>query len=554
MKIKYISLILLTSLFFSCKDFLVEAPTTELSGDQIYSSQSTTLSVLNGCYSILASYDFYNYRFYYLTESSSGLFTSVKNNPADITVTSMLIPTNDLGTEKVFYSNYRAISVANDIIYNLSKPENKLDSTFKVKVKGEASFIRALCYFNLVRLYGGVSLITKPEVDADGIRITSTPRSSASTIYNQILTDLKSSFLGLPENGLELKGRPNRYASKALMAKVYATMATCDSITSPLKASYWDSAYVKAKEVVYTDAAGVNLRNAFTLVKPYAALFDVKNKNSSESIFEIQSSSLDGGIMLSQLTLPSGISLMPNAVGGTQWAKIRPNKETYDLISTTYPNDPRLEASLISSYSKTTDPTKSTKVYPTVGTSTDSEYPYLKKYVDPGYASSSNCNFVVYRYADLLLILAEAANELGKTAEAVKYVNMVLLRARDKNGDGISTASEPSPANWLPSLSQSDFRTKIMYERIIELAGEGEDWFTTHRRKDFFKLIVDNHNTKLNSISMDPDLQATFPARFIFYYPSDQLSLDRNLHLPYPATEIANNEVIGQNDQNYGYK
>lgn len=568
MKINYIILLSLSIFFSSCQDFLEETPTTQLTSEQIYNSPTTALGALNGCYSILGSYDLYAYRFYYLTETASGLFTSIRTNVSDNALASLNVATNDIHNEKVFIANYATIGIANDILYNLHLPQNHLDSLTKAKVIGEASFIRALCYFNLVRMYGRVSLVTQPVTsNADAQK----PRSSIISIYKQIISDLDTSFVKMPEVGSQEPGRPHRWAAKALEAKVYLTMATCDSIKAEDKTGCWDSAYVKAKQVVYVDyqsATPTQLRSAYSLVKQkstptpatyfttFSNLFGTASKNNAESIFEIQMSITQGGLKVTDATYPKGYEWMYSSYNNNQMGKMRPNKEAYDLYQAA---DPRRAAFFIpSTYyawavaTGTTVPVKKVNYcYPSTELAA-TDFPYLNKYIDPNFSTGSSCNFVVYRYADLLLVLAEAANELGKTVEATTYVNWIQLRARDKNGDGLAIgSSEATPAYWSTTLSQDAFRTKIMYERVIELFGEGEDWFTTHRRKDFFTIIVNNHNAKLDGLTTDPAIHNAFPSRFLFYYPVDKI--DRNMLFPYPSTEISNNEAIPQTDQNYGY-
>lgn len=558
MKTRYIIIFLFAVFFSSCSDFLVENPTTQLTPDEIYNSAGTADAALTGCYATLATYDYYNYRFYYLTETASGVFATTRANVADVTLGSLEVATNDNHNEKVFNAIYKSIGSANEILYYLGLPDNKLTAATRNRIRGEASFIRALNYFNLVRMYGKASLITVP---AQNYEETQVPRSSVVAIYNQIIADLDSAYNWLPANGSQAVGRPHRYAPMAMLAKVYLTMATTDSVPDNItmgshsfaKTSCWDSAYVKAKTVIDS--------KAYTLVKSYANVFGAANKNSTESIFELQMSVLAGGNRLTEVLLPDGISLLPNATNSSQRGKTRPNKEAWDLFEL---KDPRRKATFVDSLFYKTNGA-SVKCYPVVTSGTasnatvgrDTEYPFLKKYVDPNFTTTSNCNFVVYRYADLMLVFAEAANEIGKTSEAVDQVNLLLERARDANGDGVPGVTETTPANWASTITQNDFRTKIMYQRLVELLGEGDDFFTTHRRKDFFRTIVNNHNTKLNNIKMPTGVTLTREAylsgRYIYFYPATEDKISRNMLLPYPLTEINNNQAISQSDQNYGY-
>jgi hypothetical protein len=141
-------------------------------------------------------------------------------------------------------------------------------------------------------------------------------------------------------------------------------------------------------------------------------------------------------------------------------------------------------------------------------------------------------NFVVFRYADLLLMLAEIENELNGPDAAYVYVNEVLGRAR---GTGAA------PADWA-GLSQVQFRHDIMFEYRFELLGEGHEWFNDRRRGyDYFKTnVIDLHNSH-------PDYD--FSKQRDVELPDNS----RNILMPIPITEITANPNISADDQNPGY-
>lgn len=544
MKKIYIYLTLLTSFYFSsCEDFLVQNPTTALDQKSAYNSTAGADAVLNGCYATLGGYDYFGYRYMHVLSVTSGAWTSTRS--PEIPFTSLQIQANELHIEKVYAAYYNTIGVANDIIKNL--PVSNIDQTNKNRIMGEAFFIRAMTYFNLVRQFGKVPLVVSPVESYTEAHIG---RTDTALVYAQIIADLDSAFIKLPSPGENAKGRPHKFAAPALQAKVYITMAG-NSETS----ENWQKAYDAAR-VVYTN-------NAYRLVRPFDNIFNVNNKNNEESIFEIQFAATINSLKLTNVTLPLGNSLCPATTGGTQWGKTRPNKELFDLFVNTYPGDPRIDATFIhTSYTKMDLTNKSktliVNIYPSTANTPpngtlranndDREYPFIKKYVDPAITTeASSCNFIYYRYADLLLVLAEAANELGKTDEAIGYVNELLARARDKNGDFVAGAGELNPADWALGLSKEDVREKIFAERQIELCGEADEWYTFRRRgESYLKKIIDRHNAH-------PHVAVETPARYVYKYPATDTDIKRNMKFPFPLAEINRNESIQDNEQNYGY-
>jgi hypothetical protein len=205
----------------------------------------------------------------------------------------------------------------------------------------------------------------------------------------------------------------------------------------------WPEAEALFKEVVTS--------NEYALISDYAAVFDPNNKNNSESIMEIQYKEGTEGyasdfiyqflpqpMTAEEVGQVTGIAA-PQALGGEGG-----NAPTPDLIAAYEQGDKRKDAS--------------------VGTCTAEgvSYPYLKKYNHPhAQQNLTNDNFPVYRYAEVLLFLAEALNEQGKTSEALPYLNQVRKRAGLEN----STA-----------LGQTEVRDAIMRERRVELAFENKRW------------------------------------------------------------------------------
>jgi len=179
----------------------------------------------------------------------------------------------------------------------------------------------------------------------------------------------------------------------------------------------------------------------------------------------------------------------------------------------------------------------SVNVYPTVN-NTAQGWPYIKKYVDPAYvATLSNRNFIYLRYADVLLMLAEAENEINGPANAYQYVNQVLLRARNS-----ATPAAAVPADW-SGMTQDQFRDRILRERRYELIGECHLWHDVRRRgAAYLKAFFIEHNT-----------HATFNPAADKTYPTDDASVNKLLLIPIPEKEINTNTMMSPADQNPGY-
>jgi len=142
-------------------------------------------------------------------------------------------------------------------------------------------------------------------------------------------------------------------------------------------------------------------------------------------------------------------------------------------------------------------------------------------------------------------MLAEAENEINGPADAYQYVNAVLERARDRNGNGTFESTEINPANWTSTSvpTQEMFRERIMSERRYELLGECNEWFDVRRRgKNYFKSILDYHNTYQANINNNEYTVAT-----------DDANINRIMLLPIPVSELGSNSTITQSDQNPGW-
>jgi tetratricopeptide (TPR) repeat protein len=437
------------------------------------------------------------------------------------------LPTDDM-VRRPWLEMYTAISSVNGLIDGMI--ESPLTGKTRDNILGEAYFIRSVLYFNAVRMWGGVPLRLHLATDKD-VNMARTP---AAEIYAQVIKDLEQAKQLMPEPTGQVKGRPNKYAAYSLLAKVYLTLGGNDQ-ASP----YWQKAFDEAIQVYNS--------NAYKLVRPFKDLWDVNKENSVESIFEIQYTTAGGSANgLTQSWMPTNSSYITGA--GSPLARVRLQKMTFDDHINTYGySDPRVNASYIhTSYNSkpgSTGSVTTTQVYPSPTASAANGYPYLLKYNDPTWvANGSNTNLIYLRYADVLLMLAESENELRGPASAYKYVNEVMHRARDANGNGTIEATETSPADW-SGMTQTTFRDRIMLERRIELIGEVHEFYDTRRRGEAYLLkYYQQHNA-----------HPKFNAANDFLFPTDAASVKRNMLLPIPAEEFNYNRLLTPADQNFGY-
>lgn len=501
---KFLLLTIVSSIsFVGCS--LEETPPF-LSSDNIYTSVEGSETALNGAYSALKDFQYYSADFHHLTDLSSGFFTSQK--PTDRKNIAALNPFSSQNyVENVWLKSYQAISRTNDIIANISETD---ENEQQRNVLGQAYFLRAHVYFNLVRIYGGVPLRTSLAT-ADDLHL---PRASVEAVYELIISDANKAKTLLLDKANQTIGRPSNLAPSMILAKVYMTLAG-NTANSP----YWQQAYDEA----------IQLYGNYSLIGNYGDLWASEStaNNNSESIFEIQFSLEAPSTLLKLFT--DG-----NAYAGPGWRRIKPNPEMYDDHAAKYPGDPRIDATFISEFVKHSNGA-TVKVYPSNPgrASVGNGYPYIYKYWVKDLSLTSdatNFNYVHYRYADLLLMLAEIENELKGPGNAYQYVNEVLTRARN-------TGASAQPADW-SGLSQDDFRIAIMKEYQFELLAEGQDWFNNRRRGyDYFKqYIIENHNAR-NEKGYD------------IVYPDDS----KTMLIPIPSSEINSNFLISTSDQNPGY-
>ena len=421
----------------SCSEVIDRSPQGEYTLDNFFQMEEQAVQSVNAVYNQLRQWQTHVFSFIGMTDivsddsdkgstPSDGLFLQEID---EFTLT----PTN-VGPATVWGGYYTGVFRSNLAVERIPDvPE--MDEQLRSRLIGEARFLRAYYYFNLVRWFGDVPLILEPF--PEGLEIPRTPRDQ---VYAQIEADLRDALAVLPASygGVDV-GRATSGAAQALLAKVALTQGNF--------------------QMAADNALAVINSGRYALLPNYSTIFTEAGENSSESIFEVQAAAFEIGGGGSQYNEVQGVRGTPNLGWGF-------NRPSDDLVAAFEPGDPRREATILYVGEVLPDGSAIVEDNPNI----DGERFNQKAFVPdhPGGNGNGPGNIRVFRYADLLLIAAEALNELGQSEEALTYLNQVRARARGSN------------ASVLPDIattSQAELRDLIYHERRVELALEQQRWF-----------------------------------------------------------------------------
>jgi len=315
--------------------------------------------------------------------------------------------------------DYSGISRINTILGQLATA-TFLSQGAKDSISGEISFLRAFYYFDLATHFGGVPLLLAPVNSAEG---SYTPRNTLEEVYTQIKADLAKAIPLLPAvTAFPQSGKASKGAAKMLLAYVYMTQPAKD--------------YAKAESELLDIT-----KMSYSLLPIYADVFDPNNKNSRESIFEVQYlsdlvSSLQSNFTWQFIPKSTNSEIIAGYHDGAMSILSGWNVPTAEMVSSYEANDARLPASVLvveGKISGVEDFTITGAKSPVGYTPTAGITPMymIKKYFHPPYTISFNTpdDWPVFRYSGALLLLAECLVNENKTAEALPYLNQVRRRA-----------------------------------------------------------------------------------------------------------------------------
>ena len=494
MKKKYILAWLVTLLLPGCQDeFLTIVPETALSSATFFTKEADFQQAVNGAYVPLRS--IVNDRAYLLGEMHSDntyyarnpLFgaTEQQEDIADFAIPVANGVTSNTHVLNQYRLDYQIIARTNQIFSTIDEVEFDVDS--KNNIKGQAHFLRAYAYFELVRYFGSVPLHLTPVTVRQEAAL---PLASEEEIYAQIVEDAVLATQLLPPKSQQEDGRATSGAAKTLLANVYIVQEN------------WAEAERLLKEVVSS--------NEYALIPNYAEVFSnsTGNKNNIESVFEVQfqegSAGLNGSFLYNFMPRPMASEELVTITGTANPQPLDGegnNIPTPDIIAAFEEGDEREDASI---------------AYITLsGSARDNQvYPYINKYAKThALHGNHGMNWPIYRYSEVLLFLAEALAQQGKDAEAPMYLNQVRNRAGldDFQGGGLLEA--------------------IYQERRVELAFENKRWFDLVRTGRAVEVIT----AYGNRIKSDPQA---------YYYPEGTAPRSHaftniSLHYALPADEAA---------------
>jgi len=474
--IKPLFVLLLAMSIFSCQKFLDLKPVNNsivienTAGDSAYyKSASDAESALSGVYADFRN-EYFEIDYFVNGDAQADDAYAGADNPANFQIDDYNIDALNSNVSRDWGYLYTTIGKTNLVINNVdSITDPELTPARKKEIIGEASFIRAFMYFQLVQLWGDVPLQLK-DIKTFNIAILPNlfpPRAPKADIYNTIIADLNTALASVSITASD-KGYVTKGAVNALLAKVYATQEPHD----------WNKVLKYCNDVI---AGG------YSLLPEYDQLWDNAHENSSESIFEINyagtSSDANWGV---------------NMFRGFDWKKF--NIPSNDLVKA-FDNEGdviRKNASIIfldatghfadQHWSQTT-------------------YPFINKYRAIG--SDSPQNYIFIRLADILLLKAEALNENLDVSGAAELVNQIRSRVNLPN----TTAT-----------TQDAMRLAIEKERRLELAFEGHRWFDLKRTGRSIAVI--NSVSEFGGVSMSYNLTED---RLLWPIPQSELDKSSSL-------------------------
>ena len=495
--IKYILFGLLMSFSFtSCSDFLDEKPYSELTNENLgidnttdsvkYTTATQAEQLITAAYGDFAS-EFWQLDMYIMNDAQSDNAYAGEDKDQTRQIDELrLLASNGTASRDWGYL-YKHIAKANTILNwvpQISDPV--LTESRKNEILGEASFMRAISYFNLVRIYGSVPLIVKdiPEINIGNIDevypLIYPKQSSVADVYLQIISDLEFAQANVPEYSAN-KFKISKAFVNLILAQVYAT-----------KDGFVDTNWTKVKE--YAEAVVNDTR--YDLMPNYNDLFSVAslpdngvlphlnldNENCKESIFEVDYNSWT--------TLGNWAGQM---FFGIDWKKF--NTPSIDLYNSFAAADSiRRNASII--------------FYNMTGKWTDAywssaNYPFCWKIR----AQESN-NIILYRLPEAILLLAEAENQLGNITESQKLINRVRTRA------GLANTT---------ATTKDALQLAIENENRFEFAFEGKRWFDLKRRNRFIEVMKNCRDHQKNYAASMQEYQLLWPI------PQSEMQLNSNL-------------------------
>ena len=487
---KYITISLLP-LLMSCNDWLREDGPMTNRVEDFFTSAETAIQVTNAAYvPLMWEYQGTYYSEFFFGDILSDDALKGGQNISDMAdvydLENFKAITNNGMVLDYYRAQYQGIARANLALEQI--PAMDIDETLTQELKnrliGEASYVRAYYYFRLVRLWGGVPVVTEPIYSSGNWK---QPRATVDQVYEQIVSDLKAAEASLPLKSAyapEDLGRATKGAAQAMLMKTYLYWADYHRNTAGGRA---DDLYAESKtwgSKFMNDQAA-----EYSLCANYSDNFTLAGENGPESVFEIQymsegMSDYGEGNGFTRGTFATILTRSRSSVfSSTGWGFNHPTRNLYDEFEA---GDPRRDASiLVPTDDQITTPAD--EIYlgnRNLGvkrTIMDENRDYVV--LDDSHHSRSPINYITIRLADVYLMYAEVALRTGDSATAKNYLEMVRARAR-----GAESILPAFPGYSIPDYKNDyamhqltdtpeDLEMAIRHERRVELAMESHRWF-----------------------------------------------------------------------------
>ncbi len=437
MKTKYFFTLLLSlGMILSCSD-LEEDPKTFFQDAEFMQTEADAIGALTGAYSILRSTGYYGLDQYYVSDMLSD---QTVTNFGDSSLDDFVFNSENGRIKSVWDALYIGVNRANYIIERTPGIQGKQELIDMVVAEGK--FLRALHYFNLVKMWGDVPLRTTV---LTSIADANQEKASREDIYAQIINDLNDAKSTLPDEPTDSQGaRATSWAAKSLLAKVYL--------------------YAEQYEMATQEALDVIENGPFELFGSYEDIWLVTNENMTEHIYQVQTNE-DNGSGLKTWFAPRGTDFPGNPRG---WFHLGMSSEFFNSFEEGDTRKSLLDTTYIN----------------TSGEVVNTNQPFSLKYIavgEPAVSDSQhNVNYPVLRFADVLLIHAEASARANDAPNAASYESINRVRER---------AFGNSNNNLSEGLELEDFINAVIAERNFEFFAEGDRYWDLTRTGRFLNAF-----------------------------------------------------------------
>ncbi|RYY33196.1 MAG: RagB/SusD family nutrient uptake outer membrane protein [Sphingobacteriaceae bacterium] len=517
-KYRYIILMILAASVIGCDKKLDLQNPNRQTTEQFWKTEGQASGAVIAMYNSLIQDGTYQRMYPALTDGRGDDFTGDSPWPDLGQVANFTIPTTSGPVQWVWAQHYQLVFRTNQVLTNV--PNIPMDDALKNRMLGQAHFLRGLAYFNLANTYKEVPLITSLPADESAYYPAT---ASEEEIWNQIFADFQAAKDMLPISYANVSGtdqgqigRATKGAATGMLGKAF------------LYRKRWQDAANELKLLIN----GPELNN-YSLLPDYRDNFKPTNENNAESLFEIQfgDPSQVGGTTGNYGGEPNANWKQVSSTGHTYamegfgYSDFLPTRWIYDEFKKEKTIDNKLDPRLLSTIASFEAGVSEQAYFQDWKNPQTSIYP--RKYTHdgiPGFTNENNgiensgINYRVLRYADVLLMYAEALNELSQTAEAYQYIQQVRDRAH-----------LPDLATTKPGMNQVQMREQLAHERALELSVESQRIFDIIR----WGWLYDAN--KLNELKQhDPDFNTWTAGNEYLPIPQTELDVNKNL-IPNPA-------------------